>query len=151
MGDVLQECIHKARLRTQDAMRALNDHLATPKGNKNTSANAERLAYLKGVMHGMHQILTDMEMKQPVQIEEHTVENPSVIENLKSEIRTLRNHAVVLAGALDAYRFYIDAADFELEESKITREQALERARDLDPYDGVTPSEIAVGEIRRPI
>lgn len=67
----LQECVHKARLRTQDALRALNEHLATPNGRKNTSANAERLAYLKGVMHGMHQMLTDLEMKQPVQLEEH--------------------------------------------------------------------------------
>ncbi len=48
--------------------------------------------------------------------------------------------------ALDAYRFYIDAADFELQEAGLTRENALARARELDPYDGVTPSEIAATE-----
>lgn len=48
--------------------------------------------------------------------------------------------------ALDAYRFYIDAADFELREYGISREDALSAARALDPYDGVTPSEIAATE-----
>lgn len=48
--------------------------------------------------------------------------------------------------ALDAYRFYIDASDLELEESGITRDEALAIARDLDPYDGVVPSEIAARE-----
>ncbi len=48
--------------------------------------------------------------------------------------------------ALDAYRFYIDAADFELQERGCAREDALAAARRIDPYDGVTSSEIAATE-----
>lgn len=45
--------------------------------------------------------------------------------------------------ALDAYRFYIDASDRELAERGISREDALRLARELDPYDGVTPTALS--------
>lgn len=46
----------------------------------------------------------------------------------------------VVAQALDAYRYYINASKTELVEAGKSRGQALVEARLLDPYDGETPT-----------
>lgn len=69
-GTSLQECLRKARLRADDALRAYNENAETAPSDMPQRERAKRAEYLKGVLHGVHQILTDLEMKQPMQLKE---------------------------------------------------------------------------------
>ncbi len=73
---------------------------------------------------------------QPLFLEE-------ALSSLLSENRKLKEALAPVAKALDAYRFYVDASDQELADRGISRDDALTEARQLDPYDGETPSAIA--------
>lgn len=67
---VLRECIRKATLRRDDALRAYNENAETAPPEMPQRERTKRAEYLKGVLHGVQQILTDLEMKQPVQFNE---------------------------------------------------------------------------------
>lgn len=69
-GALLQECLRRVRLRADDALRAYDENAETAPPNMPQRERAKRAEYLKGVLHGVHQILTDLEMKQPLQLGE---------------------------------------------------------------------------------
>src|SRR3990167_6184602 len=59
------------------------------------------------------------------------------------ELWSIRHATPQIAKALDAYRAYVDTSDLEIQEAATTREALLAKAREIDPYDGNTPTAAA--------
>lgn len=66
------------------------------------------------------------------------------VERLRSALAAEREECAKVAEALDAYRNYIDASDEQVIELGKTRDNLLDKARDLDPFDGETPVAAAI-------